>query len=191
MILNARNNQFQLNFPDNFFYPEVIERWEPVVKKLKLPYHSLVDFMNSNIQSVTFPSIELPTVSQQESQYNINWRGGKEFEAVKTKNIDITFKLGESYIPYWVIFDQISYYLEYSDRIPYWPNMNLTFLDNNGFEVVTFAMKLVVPTNLSELNLSHSSIMTDFKTATLSLTYNRFEVKNLISTGRYTSSPNY
>lgn len=191
MILNARNNQFQISFPDNFFYPEVIERWEPVVKKLKLPYDSLVDFMNSNIQSVTFPSLELPIVTQQESQYNVSWRGGKELEAVKSKNIDIIFKLGESYIPYWIIFDQIQYYLEYSDRIPYWPNMNLTFLDNNGFEVVTFLMKLIVPTSLSELNLSHSSIMTDFKTATLSLTYNRFDVKNLISTGRYTSTPNY
>lgn len=179
MILNARNNQFRINFPHNFFYAEVIEKWEPVVKKFKLPYESLLDFMNSNIQSISFPSISIETPTQQETQYNIAWRNGKVLEAVVDKTIDITMKLSESYIPYWILYDQIKLYMEYSDKIPYLPNIDLTFIDNNGFEIVTYAMKLIVPYALSELVLSHSSVMTDFKTITLSLKYNRFEVKNL------------
>lgn len=192
MILNARNNQFIFNLPKHFFYPEVIERWEPVIKKLKLPYESLEDFMNSNIQSVTFPAIQTPNVEQQQSQFRITYRGGKEMEAAITeKTIDITFKLSESCYPYWILRDQYEKFLEYSKKIPFWPSMDLTFLDNNGFEIVTYEMSRIVPNFLSELNLSQASILTDFRTFNLSLTYNRFKVKNLLSTGKFESKPNY
>ncbi|MGL5692115.1 MAG: hypothetical protein ACRDD8_15045 [Bacteroidales bacterium] len=191
MMLNARNNQFSFSFPANFFYPEVVEKWTPIVNKLKLPYSTLDDFMNANIQSVTFPSLDLNVVSQQESQFDIKWRGGKELEAIIPKNIDVTLKLSESYIPYWVIFEQISYFMSYNGKIPFWPNMTLSFLDNNGFENVSFVIKQVTPVALSELNLSHSSIVTEFKTFTLSLVYNRFEVKQYNDSGSYSSIPNY
>lgn len=188
MILNARNNQFVFNLPRTFFYEEVVEKWTPVVKKLKLPYDNLIDFMNSNIQSVTFPAISTPPLSQQQMQYNANYRGGKELEAAIDKNIDITFKLSESYFPYWIMRNQYELFMEYSHKIPFWPNMDLTFLDNNGYEIVTYEMIRIIPTNLSELNLSQSSIMADFKTTTLSLTYTRFNVKNLITSGKYISN---
>ena len=35
-ILNAKLNQYAIWFPQDFFYPEVRERWTPVVKRLKL-----------------------------------------------------------------------------------------------------------------------------------------------------------
>ncbi|MEG1142796.1 MAG: hypothetical protein RSE41_10220 [Clostridia bacterium] len=177
MILNARSNQFQIHFPKTFFYPHVIEKWNPIIKSLKLPYDNIVDFMNSCIQSVSFPSISLPTMTQQESQYEINWRGGKELEALKDKNLNITFKLTESYISYWIIYDQIEYFLQYGDKMPWWPPMYLSFIDNAGFEMIRFQIKKIIPTALSELNLTYSQALTNFQTFNLSIKYNRFDVK--------------
>ena len=40
---------------------EVKRKWEPIIEKMRLPYQSIDDFMNSQIQTVTFPSANLET----------------------------------------------------------------------------------------------------------------------------------
>lgn len=176
MILNARSNQFQIHFSKTFFYQEVIDKWTPVIVSLKLPYDNITDFMNSCIQSVSFPAISLPTVTQQEGQYETNWRSGKELEAIYDKTLNISFKLTESYISYWILYDQIELFLKYGEKMPWWPPMYLSFIDNAGFEMVKFNIKYIVPTALSELNLTYSQALAQFQTFTLSLKYNRFDV---------------
>ena len=88
---------FTLWFPDGFFYPEVVNKWEPVIKRLKLPYQNLTDFMNSQILSVSYPSIDIGSSSQQQGQYEIQYTIGKELEPILTKDFNITFRLTEGY----------------------------------------------------------------------------------------------
>ena len=52
MLLNALQNQFLIRFPKSFFYTEIHDKWTPVIKRLKLPYESLEDFMNAAVQSL-------------------------------------------------------------------------------------------------------------------------------------------
>ena len=49
MILNNKSQMFSVWFPEDFFYPEVIKRWDPIIQNMKLPYQSTTDFMNSQI----------------------------------------------------------------------------------------------------------------------------------------------
>ena len=55
MVLNNKPQMFTVFFPSNFFYPEVNKKWELIIEKMRLPYQSIDDFMNAQIQSVTFP----------------------------------------------------------------------------------------------------------------------------------------
>lgn len=41
----------------NTFYPEVVDTWKPVFKRLYLPYVSLEDAFNAQITSISFPSV--------------------------------------------------------------------------------------------------------------------------------------
>ncbi len=115
MILNAKQSMFTIWFPPNFFYPSVVKKWEPVIKRLKLPYENIEDFFNSAIQNVTIPAMTLPAVAQQQTQFEQKYRGGKELEPVFQRTLDVTFKLSEGFITYWIIFDQIEEYLRYKD----------------------------------------------------------------------------
>src|SRR5271157_300893 len=133
MILNAKHNNFVILFSQNFFYPEVEQRWKPVIDRLKLPYNSTADFLNACIQAVSWPQLSLITATQQERQYQITWRGGKELEPIFDKTVTVTFKLTEGFISYWMLFEQIEYYLTYAKATPFWPPMFLSFLDHNGF----------------------------------------------------------
>jgi hypothetical protein len=181
MILNAKQNMFTIWFPPNFFYPEVVKKWDPVVKRLKLPYETTEDFFNASIQSITLPAINLSPVMQQQSQFPIVYKGGKELEPLFEKKLDITFKLSEGFVTYWILFDQIEQYMTYQEGNVFWPSMYVSFLDLHGLELVAFEFIQLVPVSTSELEVSYASTAAEFNTFSLGLKYNRFNIQRRTS----------
>jgi len=185
-ILNAKLNMFAIWFPQDFFYPEIRERWTPVVKRLKLSYLTLEDYFNATVQGITFPEVELKNVSQPQTMFNITYRGGKELEPILDKNVTITFKLTEGFITYWMLFDQIELFQQYGIKQPFWPSMYVSFLDHHGFELMTFEFQKIVPTMLSQLPVSYATVAADFNTFTLNLRYNRYKISRRLTNEIYT-----
>jgi hypothetical protein len=188
MILNAKHNMFTIWFPPHFFYPEVVKKWDPVVKRLKLPYESTEDFFNASIQSITMPSIDLAPVQQQQSQFPIIYKGGKELEPIFEKKLDVTFKLSEGFITYWILFDQIEQYMTYQEGNVFWPSMYVSFLDLHGLELVAFEFKQLVPTSLTQFEVSYATTAADFNTFSLGLKYNRFNIERRTTSETYSIS---
>jgi len=184
MILNSLNNQFVVKFPPTLFYPEIVEKWKPVVQRLKQPFQSVDDFINTCIQSVTWPSLELEQASQQQSQFSIKYRGGKELEPILNKNLTLTFKLTEGFISYWILFEQIELFLKYSPTQPFWPPMYVSFLDHHGFELLEFSFNKIVPNSLSQFEISYATTGAEFRSFSMGLTYNRFTIKNNLDARR-------
>jgi len=187
-ILNAKSNMFTIWFPPNFFYSSVKKNWEPVVKRLKLPYQNVEDFFNASIQSISFPSVDLMTVHQQQRQFDIEYRGGKELEPIFERTLDVTFKLSEGFITYWMIFDQIEEYLKYKEDDVFWPSMYVSFLDHHGFELVAFEFNKIVPTGLSTFDVSYATTAAEFNTFSLGLKYNRFNIKRRTTDETYSTN---
>lgn len=177
MILNALNNQFVVSFPKNFFYPEIHARWEPIVRRLKTPYQSLEDFMNASLQSLDFPEVSLPQAEQTQQQFKIAYRGAKELEPIFDKNLTATFKLSEGFISYWIFFEQIEKFVNYSQTVPFWPPMYVSFLDHHGMELVAFTFEKIIPTRLSQFQITYAQTAAEFNTFQLNMRYNRFTIK--------------
>ena len=182
MILNSLHNQFLIRLNYGFFYPEVRDRWTPVVKRLKLPYENLEDFMCSAIQSISFPAIDVPFIEQPQQQFKIAYKSGKELEPVIDKNINVTFKLSEGFITYWILFEQIELFLQYYNvKKPFWDPMYVSFLDHHGFELVSFSFNTIVPTALSQFDISYATTAAEFNTFNLNLHYNRFKIQRRVT----------
>ena len=186
-LLNSKLNQFTVWLPKNFFYPEILQRWTPIVRRLKLQYDSVEDFVNASIQSVTFPEMNLELVSQQQAQYTIQQRGGKELEPVLDKTITITFKMIEGFITYWMLWEQIELYLQYGKAQPWWPSAYVSFLDHNGFELVVFEFEKITPVGLSQFDVSYSQVTSEFSSFRLAMHYNRFKIVRRIDDDNYTA----
>jgi hypothetical protein len=186
-ILNAKNNMFTIWFPPNFFYPSIVKKWDPIIRRMKLPYETIEDFYNANIQSVTFPEVDLNIPTQQQSQFEIGYKGGKELEPILDRNLDITIKLSEGFITYWIIFEQIEEYLRYDneENDVFWPTMYVSFLDHHGFELVVFEFNKIVPRKLSSFDVNYSTTAADFNTFTLGIRYNRYNIKRRIDDNNY------
>ena len=182
-VLNNKPQMFYISFPSNFWYPEVVEAWEPMVKRMKLPYDTVDDFMNQQIQQVTFPSTNLELAMQQRGQYEIAYATGKELEPEMGKNLAITFKLTESYLSYWIVWHQVDVYLHYANdslkrqKAPiYMEPISLSFLTDAGLEMISFKFDQIVPTNIGELTLSYAATVASYNTFSWNLRFNYFDV---------------
>jgi len=181
MVLNNKQQMFTFYFPSTFWYPEVIETWTPLVERMKLPYMDLCDFMNAQVQQVRFPGATLQTAMQGREQYEVMYPSGKELETEINKTLTVTFKLTESYLSYWIIWDQIDRYLhyenQYRDHKECWMEpVKLGFLTDSGIQLIDFTFYEISPTNLSELNMSYAATVASYNTFTVDLHYNRFTV---------------
>lgn len=180
MVLNNKPQMFCVYFPSNFFYKPVVEKWEPIVHRMKLPYETVDDFMNAQIQSLTVPSVSMDLVSQQRGQYRVDYQNGKELEPQMTRNLSMTFKLTESYLSYFIMWDQIDTFLHYKqhleDNVLLWMEpIKLSFLNDAGFQTVNFEFQEITPNSLSELQLSYAASIASYSNFTFGFTYNRFD----------------
>lgn len=181
MVLNNKAQMFSVWFDENYFYPEIDKKYKPIINKMKLPYLSVSDFINAQLQTITFPGIDIGSALQQRGQYEIAYTAGKELDAIIDKNIELEFKLTESYLSYWILWDQIDLYLKYNRINPcWWDPINLTFLNDAGFEIRTMQFQQITPISLSNLNLSYKSQASSYNTLKLSLRYNYLKnIENL------------
>jgi hypothetical protein len=190
MVLNNKPQMFTFYFPSNFWYQEVQDTWNPIINRMKLPYEDVEDFMNQQVQQVTFPSMNFQLATQQRGQYDYGYRSGKELEALMDKTLKITFKLTESYLSYWILWDQMDRYLHYhypgSDiefkrgqrevKPLFMEPLKLGFLNDAGIQMFEFTFYEITPTSTSEINLSYAATVASYNTFTWSLRYNRFEL---------------
>ena len=182
MILNARKNLFFPHFSKGFFYPEIEEKWLPIIQRLKIPYINVTDYMNACVQSISLPNINIPEVNQQQGQYTSSWTNGKELPEIINRSLEITFKLSESFYSYWIMYDQIDLFLKRANKNnqdnkpPYWTDFFISYLDNAGFEQIRFEYKLIIPINLSGIEISYSNNIAEYSTFRVELRYNRYNI---------------
>ena len=177
MILNSRNANYVLTFPRNFLYESVQDRYRTYLKRLPLPYNDVNDYLNASVQQFTFPSIDAENVEQTLYEDKIQWKGafrlGKSFD----KSFQITFKSYEGYINYWMMFDQFQEFLSYDNANAFMPNITLSFLDQDGFELIVIDFKQLTMTSISELELNFSSNTPEFQSFSCGFGYNYYELK--------------
>ena len=178
MLLNPLSQNFVIWFPANFFYSEVVKLWTPVFKRMFLPYLTIEDMFNSQITHLSFPSVNTNTVIQQNQNYQITKRSGRQLDQDMNKELTLTIKLSESYMTYFIARQQMDLYLKYgaNQKALYFPPINVTILDEGGFENITYTYYQLTPTNLSDFDLSYAAKPGSFNTFTWGFKYNYFDI---------------
>lgn len=178
MLLNNLSQNFVIWIDPSWFYAEVVDTWNPVLKRLFLPYVGMEDFFNSQITSISFPSVSSGTVNQGFQNYKLTKRAGQQLNQQMDKTFTLTVKLTESYITYFVARQQFDLYLKFGDiaKELYLPPISITILDDGGFEIITYTYSELTPTNLGDFDLSYAARPGTFNTFTWQFSYNYFDI---------------
>lgn len=176
MILNAKSNQFVCTLPKGFLYPELEEKYSFYLKRLPTPFDSMEAYLNHTIQSVTFPAIASTEVEQMLDKRPQYWRESWELERVSIKEFTINFKTADGYLNYWVLLEQFERYLRESNRKDYLPDMNIEFLDRDGYQLVTINFTQPIMKGIDQIDLSYASNAFEFRTFGITFKYNWFNI---------------
>jgi len=187
VILNAKNNQFVFRFPKGFIYPEIEEKYNYYLKRLPTPFENITDYVNHTIQSVTFPSVASDEIEQwvgrktgvdgknitKNPQY---WRQSLDLERVVPKEFTVNLKTADGYLNYWVLFETYRYYLTVPNTEDYFPDLNLMYLDRDGYQMLTVDFRQPLMKGISEVEMNYSATAMEFRTFAVNFKYNTFDI---------------
>ena len=179
MLANSRNANFAFYFPKGFWYKSVIDQFKNYVKRNPLPYDTVENFMAAQIQSVTFPSITMQTVSQTRLLgKQQDYKSATPVADLFDRSLTVTFKAVDGYINYWIALENALRYYDFENKDQYLEDMQLRFLDAEGHIMYTVKYNKVIMTGLSELSMSNSDNNPNFKT--FSMNFSFYDVTLLI-----------
>ena len=156
-ILNARANSFYFVFPKGFFPDVVHGKYIDYLKKQPTPYDTLTSYMNSTIQSVTFPSMSMDSSEQVRNLgKRITYQSATPVQDLFNREFQISFRIAEGFVNYFIMLETLLDYLDFKNPGVYIQNLPLRTLDNEGNIITTVMFKEVTLTSFSELNLNYT-----------------------------------
>jgi hypothetical protein len=200
MILNSRQNSFIVNLPQDFFNPEIDEKYGKYYRNLILPYRSISDFMASTIQTVSFPGLtsQLPTQVRTLGKVQ-EVQTAKPIADLFNREMKLTFKLTDAYLNYFIMLDNMLNYLDpqnvsltntgrslgkaltnqvvQNPNHPFFSPIRLTLLNNEGYAVSSVIFNRPMITAMSSITLSYSSTTPQFQTFTVDFKYYNFDLE--------------
>ncbi len=178
-ILNSRSSQFIFTFPKKWFYPSIEKDWSAFYQKLPYPYESVSDFMNTTIQSISFPPFAMDVVEQTKMfGKKIDWKNSKPLTDLFTRQVTVNFKQVDGFFNYWVMQQQILEFLDFSQNQEYLNDFVIRILDNDGRLLNSIFFKEILFTSMTEFELNYAQNSPDFKSFSVTFTYNFIEIKS-------------
>ena len=178
MLLNALQQNFVINFDPCFFYPEVSDTWMPVLDRMWVPYANLEDFINSQISSINFPGVSTNPPTQNIRLYPNVKRPGFQMDQLITKQLTLSIKTTESYISYFIMRDQFRRFLALGKYVKslFMNPLNISLINDGGYEIVSYVFKNLTPISISDLQLSYAATLGNFNTFTMTFAFNYYDV---------------
>lgn len=191
-LLNSKFSNFIFSFPSKWIYPEIEEEFSPFFKRVTFPYKSANSYINASIQSISWPAVEVETVSQTVTQRRSNIRsgrdlgksttreyvGGFDMELSALKEFTVIFKTTEGFLNYFIMHRQFEKFLSYGpENEPNLGHVQLQLLDHTGYLIATKIYHDIIITSISELELSYSINVPEFRTFSVSFKSSGSQIK--------------
>jgi hypothetical protein len=167
------NNQFNFTLPDNFVPDELEERYLELLGSKRKLYVRVIDYINSSIQSISFPAINFPTVSNPQNlkRKKIKWKTVGNIYDLYDETITITFLNVDANINYMIMHDILTnHYLNVDDA--YDQNILITAVDQNRDAIYHISFRDVIWTSLSDNTFAYNDQTVQNKTFTATFVYN-------------------
>lgn len=171
------NNQFIFNLPVGFVPAGIEAKRLSFLKKNRILYDSVLDFLNSCIKEITFPDV---TFEQTEQTL---MRGKKrQFKSAKnvydsfSRDIRVTFRNVSSNLSYLLMLECILYH--YNDVInTFMEQMIVQIIDEHRDEIYRIVFKEIIIKNLSDFVMQYNNQLNEDNTFTLTFTYNFMDIE--------------
>jgi hypothetical protein len=177
MLLNPKGNSFYFVFPRGFFPPVVVDKYLPYIKKQPIPFDNINDYMNSTIQTIGFPGMNIDSVEQVRNLgKKISYKSSTPVQDLFSQDFTVGFKNADGFINYFIMLDTILHFLNFENPQLHLQDLPLRIMDNEGNIVMSVTFQGTILTSYSELQLSYASNTNQFTPFTLGFKCNYIDI---------------
>ena len=196
--LSTINNQFHFNLPIDFVPKSEEEQYLKLIKGMRKPYTSVVDYLNSTIQSISFPSITFPTVNNEQNKQRkkIKWKTVSNIFDLFEQSVTITFLDVDSHLNYMILLDVLcNHYLNAEQ--PYDQSILVTLINENRRPLYNIQYRSLLWTDLDGNTFGYNDQAIQSKTFTASFTFNYLDLefvldkKDILTNEKYGQNLNF
>ena len=190
LLTNPSFSNFKLVLPPDFLPKEIEKKYK--TKMLHIPeiISEPIDLLNHSITGFTMNGFSNETVTQTAAGYSTKreFRNGADmFGNIAENNRDITieFKHTESYLNWFMMYDLMAWYWNYSSKQKpkpvYLPAIILEILTAEGFLQIGVEFRNVIFKEISGLSLSYTTSTPEFTNFTCEFAFQYLEFYNTIT----------
>jgi hypothetical protein len=178
MLLNPKQNSFFFQFPKGFFPEIIVEKYLPYLKKQPVPFDSLSQYVNSTIQTINFPGLQLDSVEQvRPLGKKVTYKGSTPIQDLFTKDLNVQFRLVDGFINYFIMLDTILWYVNFAQEQIFIQNLPLRIMDSEGNIVVSATFEQAIISSFSELQFSYTSNAAQDANFSMGFNFNYLDIK--------------
>lgn len=176
MRISSQNNQFLFNFPNGFISDEVNDRISKYMYKNWIPYLNPLDYLNSTIKEIVFPSITYEG-SEQSHKFGkkIEYKAATNIHDTYNNTLDITFRSVDSHSNYFMTQQIFNEYWNNTKKY-YIEPISLYVLDKDGDFLYSVVFRSVLLKSLSETRFMYQSMDVSEQTYTLTFKFNFLDI---------------
>lgn len=177
---NSQIDNYIFNFPNGFVPEPVEDRYKIHLKNFHKPYVSILDYINSNIKSITLPGLNASHVSQKKLYgKEVKYRGSKSPYDLSDNTFELIIRNTDHNIIYFILED-IFYYHFIKIGVPYINDFYIYILDNLNNHHLQIKLSEILFTSIPPLTLSHNEKEVTEKTLSLKFEYNYKDIEYLL-----------
>ena len=176
MRLSSQNNQFIFNFPVDFIEEYLYKDFKKLMDKNFVPYDSVIDYVNSTIKEIAFPSFTLEN-PEQRLKYGKKyaWREAQNVMDKFSNELDITFRSVDSHLNYFILLQiLIESYL--NPKKAHLPLFLLHVLNKDGDLIYTISFRDILLKNISTIGLAYQVQEVSETTFTITFRFNWIDI---------------
>ena len=176
MRLSSQNNAFIFNFPVDFIEKFLYKDFKKLMDKNFVAYDSVIDYVNSTIKEIAFPSFTLEN-PEQRLKYGKKyaWREAHNVMDKFSNELDVTFRSVDSHLNYFIMLQiLIENYL--NPKKPHLPLFLLQILNKDGDLIYTISFRDVLLKSISQISLAYQAQEVSEQTFTITFKFNWIDI---------------
>lgn len=173
MNLTTLNNQFHYNLPLDFIPPGYEERYMKLLGDKRKLYSSVLDYLNSTIQSISMPGVTFPVVSNPQILHRkkIKWKTVGNIYDLFDETVTVTFLNVDGNMNYIIFMDILmNHYLKLDKS--YDAPLIVTVIDQNRNALYHIQFRDVIWTGIGPNEFAFNDQTVQTKNFTMTFEYN-------------------
>ena len=181
MRLSSQGSQFVFSLPSDFLPSEIIQTYQPVLEKNWIQYENVIDYLNSTIKTINFPSISFNTPSQNLIRGKTRaYKPATNVQDIVAHDLSVTFASVDSNLNYFLMVDIITkHYLDVENL--YVNPFIMSALDIHRDEIYKIKFFEIIIKGLTDLKFDYAQQKLTSADFTMNFSFNFYDVEFVLN----------